>query len=171
MIYRYTHEQETQMDEFAKEWKRDRGRRGINGPAAWNEFKRRHPWALGITADALRMKYKHIKKTQYWAWFARRHANCPFGHAVCYAGGFDARPDYDAFDDIIAAEAAAAAATQNAAAPNTNTQNVAVAPIGTAVAVDNVRNRNYCNFACILCLISVIVCFVLFRNKVYAYLN
>ncbi|KAI1697921.1 hypothetical protein DdX_18196 [Ditylenchus destructor] len=153
--YRYSPAEEAQMDEFGKEWKRTRGRRGIKGPLAWREFKRRNPWAMRITSDSLRQKYTHIKKTQYWAWFARRHANCPFGHAVCYAGGFDARPDYDAIDDIIAAEATAAddapnaaapITNNNAAAPNTNHNND-TAPVTAATVAENVATLPIANNA------------------------
>lgn len=40
-----------------------------------------------------------IKKRQYWELFARRHANCPRNHHICYAGGVPARHDYDTVDD------------------------------------------------------------------------
>ncbi|KAI1710099.1 hypothetical protein Ddc_13573 [Ditylenchus destructor] len=95
--YQYTPDEERAMDEFAKEWKRNN--RGIRGPSAWREFKVRHPWAQRITADALRQKYSRMKRDQYWAAFARRHANCPRGHAVCYAGGIPIRHDYDTVDN------------------------------------------------------------------------
>uniref|UniRef100_A0A915E8T5 Uncharacterized protein n=1 Tax=Ditylenchus dipsaci TaxID=166011 RepID=A0A915E8T5_9BILA len=81
--YQYSPEQESQMDDFGNEYKKLH--RGVKGPSAWREFKKKNPWAQKITSDALRQKYIRMKRDQYWRNYALAHAACPMGHTSCLA--------------------------------------------------------------------------------------